>query len=337
MTSRKFAKLFGLAAVAAGAVVMASGAASAADYTMKIGLATFKDVQHEWANRLKAAVEAKSGGRIEVQVFPKSQLGPIPRQIEGVQLGTIEAFVAPTDFFSGIDSRFGVFSIPAVFRDKPHAAKTLQDPALNKAILAMADDKGIDVVSVFPHSTAHYFAKEPIRRLADFKGKKLRINATAAEREKMRRLGATAVPMPLSEVVPSLQRGVIDGTMSAPVIYVVFKYNEMGKVLTQTNDTLIISAGIVSKAWLAKLPADLQQVVIDEAAALQAPITAFSDVQEQAMVDKWKELGGELNPLPADEMTRIKSMLADVGEQVTKSDASLAAFFNEVRAAGKMY
>ena len=52
-------------------------------------------------------------------------------------------------------------------------------------------------------------------RLADFSGKKLRVNATAMEREEMRQLGATAVPMPLNEVLPSLQRGVIDGTMSA--------------------------------------------------------------------------------------------------------------------------
>ena len=54
-------------------------------------------------------------------------------------------------------------------------------------------------------------------RLSDFNGKKLRVNATAMEREKMRRLGATAVPMPLNEVMPSLQRGVIDGTMSGTV------------------------------------------------------------------------------------------------------------------------
>ena len=206
----------------AGITLLASSA-GAAEFTMKIGLATFKDVQHQWALWYKDAVEKRSGGRIAVKVFPKSQLGAVPRQIEGVQLGTQAAFVAPADFFAGIDPRFGAFSIPVLFKSKAHASKVLHDATLNKDILGLGANKGFEVVSVFTHSTAHYFGgKNPLRRLSDFKGKKLRVNATAAEREKMRRFGASAVPMPLGEVVPSMQRGVIDGTMSGAVVYVVF-------------------------------------------------------------------------------------------------------------------
>ena len=246
----------------AGITLLASSA-GAAEFTMKIGLATFKDVQHQWALWYKDAVEKRSGGRIAVKVFPKSQLGAVPRQIEGVQLGTQAAFVAPADFFAGIDPRFGAFSIPVLFKSKAHASKVLHDATLNKDILGLGANKGFEVVSVFTHSTAHYFGgKNPLRRLSDFKGKKLRVNATAAEREKMRRFGASAVPMPLGEVVPSMQRGVIDGTMSGAVVYVVFKFINLGTVLTRTDDTLIISTGAVSRAWLKRLPADLRHATI---------------------------------------------------------------------------
>ena len=224
--------------------------AGAADFTMKIGLGTMNDIQHAWANAYKEVLEAASKGRVEVKVFPRNQLGTIASQIEGLQLGTVEAFVSPTDFYAGVDPRFGTFSIPVLFRDPAHAEKVLLDPAMNKEILALGADKNIQVVSVFTYGNAHYFGKQPIRSLADFKGKKMRINATAAERAKMRQFGATGLPMDLAEVVPGLQQGLIDGTMSATAVYVNLKFNDIGKVITEVGDTMIVSAGAVSRAWL---------------------------------------------------------------------------------------
>ena len=328
--------------IAQAAAILAAGVfsvstAQAADYTMKIGFATFKDVQHQWADWMKEEIEKKSNGRIAVNVFPKSQLGAIPRPIDGVRLGTQQAFVAPTDFFSGIDPRFGVFSIPVLFKDKLHAAKVIADPELNKDILALGSDKGMDNAAVFTHSTAHYLAKNPITKLDDFKGKKFRVNATAAEREKMRRFGASAVPMPLSEVVPALQRGVVDGTQSGTVVYVVFKFNRISKVLTRTDDTMIVSSAVLSQAWLKQLPADLRNMVVETGRSLQTKSSEFSHKSENFMIGKWKEAGGSLTALPAGDLTKIREMLADVGETVTKGNPAVHAFFRKVKATGEKY
>ena len=336
MLAKQITGLTAGAALLLGAAAMAPPA-SAQDFTMKIGLGTFKDVQHQWADWMEEAIEANSNGRIDVQVFPRSQLGNINRMVEGVQLGTLESVVAPMDFYAGIDPRFGVFSIPVLFDDKQNATKALLDPELNKEIRAIGADKTVVTISVFPHSTAHYFGKDPIRRLDDFKGLKLRVNATAAEREKMKRFGATAVPMPLNEVVPGLQQGTIDGTMSGTVVYVVFKFNQVGTVLTQTNDTMILSAGLVSKIWLDSLPADLQQVVLDAGIALQERTAEFSDTSEQAMVERWKAEGGELISLPDEDLAKIRSSLASVGEDVTKDNPELNAFYKQVRATAAKY
>jgi TRAP-type C4-dicarboxylate transport system substrate-binding protein len=311
--------------------------AGAAEFTMKIGLGTFKDVQNQWADWYKEAIEKRSNGRIEVKVFTRNQLGPTMASIQGVQLGTIEAYTAPADFFSGIDPRFGVFAIPVLFNSREQAAAVIADPALNKEIMTLGDDKGLQVVSVFTHSVAHYLAKDPMRRLADFKGKKLRINATAAEREKMHRFGATGVPMDLSEVIPSMQRGVIDGTMSGTVVYVVFKFNEVAKVLTETDDTMIISVGVVSKAWLDRLPADLRQIVLEEGANLQKRTSTFSHQNEDTMIAKWKEVGGELVKLPPDDLAKMRAELATVGEDVTKDNPALHAFYREMKGVAAKY
>jgi TRAP-type transport system periplasmic protein len=309
----------------------------AADFTMKIGFATMNDIQHQWANWYKEALEARSQGRIEVKLFPRGQLGPIASQIEGVQLGTVEAFTTPADFFAGMDPRFGTFSIPLLFKDAAHAEKVLLDPAMNKEILALGADKNVQIVSVYTYAPAHYFGKQPLRRLDDFKGKKLRVNATAAERAKMRQFGASAVPMDLAEVVPGIQQGVIDGTMSATAVYVNLKFIDIAKVLTEVNDTMIVSVAAVSRPWLGKLPAELRQAVIEEGAKLQPKINEHSRVLYQGMVKRWRESGGELVKLPEADQAKVKQLLAGIGEEVTKDNATANAFYKRLLATGQKY
>jgi len=323
--------------VAIWSFALAAGAAGAADFTMKIGLGTMNDIQHQWANWYKEALESGSKGRIEVRIFPRNQLGTIASQIEGVQLGTIEAFVAPVDFFAGVDPRFGTFSIPMLFKDPAHAEKVILEPALNKEILALGADKGLQPVTVFTYAFAHYFGKQPLRRLDDFKGKKLRVNATAAERAKMRQFGATAVPMDLAEVVPGLQQGVIDGTMSATAVYVNLKFIEVGKVITQVNDTMIISTGAVSRAWLGKLPADLRQLVIDEGAKLQPRVMEHSRVLDEQMRKRWAEAGGEFASLSPEEQARARQLLTGIGEEVTKDNAAVSAFYKRLQSTAQRF
>jgi TRAP-type transport system periplasmic protein len=65
--------------------------AAAADFVMKFGTATINETQHQFIKFYKEQVEQASGGRIEVQIYPASQLGPIPQEIQGVQLGSVQA------------------------------------------------------------------------------------------------------------------------------------------------------------------------------------------------------------------------------------------------------
>jgi TRAP-type C4-dicarboxylate transport system substrate-binding protein len=318
-------------------LVLIGAQADAAEYTMKIGLVTLNDMQHNYARKYKETLEKASNGRIEVQIFPQSQLGTPAAQIEGLQLGTVEMFMIVTDFFTGVDPRFGVFSIPYLFKDKDQANKVLADPELNSYILTMAEAKGLVGAATAVQADARYFAKNPIRSIDDFKGKKLRVNATAAERERMKRLGATAVPMPLSDMIPALQSGVIDGTMSGISIYVNFNLQNIGKTLTKTEDTLIISYGAISKVWLDKLPPDLRKIVIDEGRKLQ-PWFVEAGIQEDVEQSaKWKERGGELVTLPADETRKMRDILNSVGPEVTKSDPAVKAFYDKLIAAAQKY
>jgi TRAP-type C4-dicarboxylate transport system substrate-binding protein len=321
-----------LAVTALAAAALAVSPATAQKFTMKFGTATFNDTQHNYIKFYKEAVEKASNGRIEVSIHPRSELGPIPRMIDGLQLGTIEAYIGPADFYVGVDPRFGVFSTPMLFKDNAQATKAVQDPSINGHILDMGAPKGILGLGIYGAGASNYAARTPLLRLADFSGKKLRVNATAMEREKMRRLGATAVPLPLNEVLPSLQRGVIDGTMSGTAIFVAFKMNDAVKTITITNDTHLLSYATVSKVWFDKLPADLQKIVRDTGRDVQVKNGAWEPGFNALQGKRWEELGGTIHMLPPEDLKKMAELLTSVGDDVSKDQPGVIDMLKRMRA-----
>lgn len=326
----------GVAAVSVTAAFLAFASATpaaSAEFVMKFGTATMNEGQHQFLKFYKEAVEKASGGRIEVQIYPNSQLGPIPREIEGVQLGSIQGYIGPADFFVGVDPRFGVFSAPMVFRDDANAAATMQDPAVQKAMYALVTPKRMTGIATLSLGASDYGSKKPIMRLADFQGKKIRINGTALERAKLAKLGTSGIGMPLSEVVPALDQGTIDGTISGLSIFVAFKMNDLIKVITVTNDTYINSIAVVSTTWLNTLPPDLKKAVIDSGAAVEGKAQQWEFDFSKKLVGDWTALGGTVHTLPADDLAKMKTLLDPVADDVTKAQPPVHDMLQMVRAA----
>jgi C4-dicarboxylate-binding protein DctP len=125
--------------------------------------------------------------------------------------------------------------------------------------------------------------------------------------------------------------------MSGISIFVAFNLNNFSKVITRTEDTMLISFAALSKAWLDKLPADLRRLVVDEARKLQPRAKASADTVEAAMTQKWKERGGEIVRLPAEDLAELRTRFKTIGEDVTKADPALKAFYERILAVTSRY
>jgi TRAP-type transport system periplasmic protein len=317
------------ALVAAGALLFpliaaphAAHAAGNKTYVMKLGLATINDSQHEWCKRFVAMVEKDSGGRIQGQIFPASQLGSIQREIEGVQFGEIQGYIGPPEFLSGVDQRFEITSAPGLITDIPHAVRVATDPEMQKLMFSFGADKGIHSVALFIAQPSAVIARDPIRHLADFKGKKLRVLAAAMEQKMMDRLGATPVAMTLADVLPAIQQGTIDGALAAMTVYTTMHYWDASKYVTETGQPFIFSMAFLSKKWFDALPRDLQTIVDADAEKAAAEMNPW----EEAFYAKQREIWaqhGELISLPAAEQGAMMNLLSGVGDDVTKGDPGL--------------
>src|SRR5271168_3845991 len=158
-------------------------------YVMKITLPTINEAQHQLAKNYAAAVEKDSGGRSKPEIYPASQLGSIPRQIEGVQFGAIQCPIIPPEFFVGVDERFEVMAAPGLVDSMAHGERLAADPAVLKVMLGLGAEKGLHGVGLFMNSPSSVISKSPIRTLADFKGKKIRVLASPFQTQALSRLG----------------------------------------------------------------------------------------------------------------------------------------------------
>ena len=306
--------------------------ATAAEFTLKIGVAGAEDTEHNMAKVLKEAVERVSNKRIEVQIFPRNTLGSQSAIIQGMQFGTIEGLITPADFYSGIDARMGVLSFPFLFKDRAHANRVLANQELANKIADMVTPKGIVGCGTVATADVRYMTRQGLHTLADFNGKKLRINGTDAERERFRRLGATSVAMNLPDMIAAMQNKTIDGSGSGITIFVNFNLETVSKDLLIIEDTLINSFCGLSKKWLDTLPADLRQGVITETRKLFPKGVQFSDEFNVSLTKKWEERGGKFIRLSAAEQDQVRKLLANVGEVVTDGKPDARAFYNEVKA-----
>jgi TRAP-type C4-dicarboxylate transport system substrate-binding protein len=234
--------------------VLAASAVVQAQPVMKLASATINDVQHEWLRKFEAGMKARVGDRVKIEIYPASQLGAIPRMVEGVVTGTIEAFVTPYSFLVGTEPRYQVFDAIGVFEGPAHLNRVLNDPQFRPRALALGEAKGLKGIGQFYNSPVIVLSKKPIRTLADFKGQKIRVFATPLQIEPMKLLGATPVPMALGEVMPALQSGTIDGLLAGIPVLTAMKFYDAAKSVTEIHPAIVVSTLVANKRWFDACP-----------------------------------------------------------------------------------
>jgi len=321
-----------LAAGALAAWLMLPGqAAHAADaIQMKISVPTIHDIPNEWIAAFAAEVEKGSGGRIKTQVYPASQLGSIPRQIEGTQFGSIQMELVPPEFMVGLDTRFQVLAAPGLVNSDEQGQKLALDPSVRKLMLGLGGDRGLHGVGLFFAEPDELISRTPIKTLADMKGKKIRIFASPFHTVAFERLGMTPVAMTLGDVVPGLQEGTIDSAITGIGPVVAFHMFDAAKYVTEIHQPAIFIIAEASKKWFDGLPKDLQAVIDKAGDKADHDINPIGVKMIEEATKAWKAQGGTLLEFSADERAKMMKILGDVGTEVASKNPGLAAAYKTV-------
>jgi TRAP-type C4-dicarboxylate transport system substrate-binding protein len=311
--------------------------AQANPIVMKLSTATINDTQHEWMKRFAAAVEKDSGGRIKGQIYPASQLGSIPRQIEGTQFGSIQGWVGPPEFLVGIDERYEALSAPGLFSSREQYQHTIEDPAVRDLVLGLAAEKGLIGAGLFPIGPSSIDTRKPVHRLADYSGLKIRVLASQFQTELIKRMGGSPVAMTLADVLPALQQGALDGTLTTMTQYTTLHYVDAAKYVVNTGQPYVTSIAVLSKRWFDGLPPDLQKIVRDDAAQTSKDIVPFVYQFFDAQTQIWKGEGGSVTDLPPEDQAAMLAKISSIAQDVSASKPALNAAVKVVFATAAKY
>ena len=290
------------------------GSANAQQYTMKLATSTSGDALVEWLNIFAKGVQASSGGKVKAEVYPASQLGSIPRQVEGVALGTIEVAFNASGFYEPLEPRFAVLAAPGIFDSQEHGAQVLNDPAIRQRFATFGAAKGVEPLSIFIPSQYVIVSHKPIHTLADFKGQKIRVPGSPLQIEPLKRFGASPLSMPFGEVLPALQNRTIDGVWAGTTLFTALKFYDIAKTMTYLPSHWAATVPLVNRNFMKSLGPDLEKIVRDEArkADQQAYVWAAQDIKRSEKI--WADNGGKEIRLPAAEQKRFldESIAADL-------------------------
>jgi C4-dicarboxylate-binding protein DctP len=291
-----------------------AGTACAQQFTMKLSTSTSGDALVEWLNALKKGVEAGSGGRIKAEVYPASQLGSIPRTIEGVALGTIEMAFNASGFYEPLEPRFAVLAAPGLFDGQQHAFQVVNDPAIRQRLSTFGASKGVEPLSIVIPSQYVIVSHKPIHTLADFKGQKIRVPGSPLQIEPLKRFGASPLSMPFGEVLPALQNRTIDGVWAGTTLFTALKFYDIAKTMTYLPSHWAATVPLVNRNFIKSLGPDLEKVVRDEARKADSHTLAWAADDIRKSREIWAQNGGKEIQLPSAEQKRFleESIAADL-------------------------
>jgi TRAP-type C4-dicarboxylate transport system substrate-binding protein len=212
---------------------------------------------------------------------------------------------------------------PGLVGSLAQGQRVAADPAALKLMLSLGANKGLHGIAMFMNSPSSVIAKTPIRHLADFKGKKIRVLASPFQMAPIAKLGATPVAMTLADVVPAMQQGTIDGAVGGIVVWTPMHFSDAAKYVTETGQPAVFVMAEVNKAWYEALPPDLRKIVDDDAAAQQKAIGPVAEDIVGKARKGWVAGGGELIDLPAAEQAQMMTTFADVVAGVAKEKPAL--------------
>jgi tripartite ATP-independent transporter DctP family solute receptor len=229
-------KLLSTLAAALFVTVFPAQAALAAPVTIKVGHVLNTD--HSWHVCLEGwakDVKDQTKGRVEIKIFPSSQLGSEKDMVEGLRMGTVDAALIGGSSFQNLDAKFGIEELPYAFETYEAAYKVF-DGFVGDELFKILDAKGIKGLSWWENGFRHITNnKRPILNPEDLKGVKIRVTPNKIRLDTFNTIGASPMPIAFGELYSALQQGVVDAQENPLSIFYSNAFYEVQKFLSLTQ------------------------------------------------------------------------------------------------------
>jgi tripartite ATP-independent transporter DctP family solute receptor len=301
-----------LAAVALAAV----GAAAAQDIkerTIKFGVAGPET--HPAVVGMKKfadAVQAKSGGKIKVNLFFNSSLGTDQAVVTAIQGGTVEMAVMNSGILASVAKELAIFDFPFLFANEKESDAIVDGP-VGKKMHKLLEEKGIVGLSYWELGYRQITnSKRALNKVEDIDGLKLRVIPNPINVDWVKALGANPTPMPFAEVYGGLESKAIDGQENPVAVIAANKFWEVQKFIALTNHQYNPQSVIFSKKVWDSMSAAERKIIDDSADEATKAQREASRAAVAANVELLKKNGMTVTTFPPAEVAKLREKMKPV-------------------------
>lgn len=296
--------------------------------TLKLGHITPPShVWHQVAEKMDTALQAKSGGKMKLNISPLGKLGNEAQMINLLQSGAMPIGILTVGAISNREDAFLAWSLPYLFDDVEHATAAVQTPAAQEMLKSLENHGMIGMGYGFA-GMRHVLSITPIASVDDLKNKKVRSFPNSVYQDFWTTIGAAPTAMPLPEVAPALTTNLLDAVDIDLDALVGMKFHQQAPYLTLTNHMAFPSVIVVSKKYWDKLSAEEQKILaeaIEEAESFgyAQAIAADAENLKKALADGAKQQDVDVQS--------FKDVGASVTQKYTQNHPLRAQFHEQVK------
>ncbi|MCB9336422.1 MAG: DctP family TRAP transporter solute-binding subunit [Flavobacteriales bacterium] len=280
------------------AAAMLASSSWAAEFTLKFSHVVSDNTPKGQAARyFETRLEELSKGRIDVQVYPSSQLYNDDTVLKALKLDTVQIGAPSFSKFGKIIPQLALFDLPFLFRDVDHLHK-VQDGIVGEKLKALVEKKGFIALDYWDAGFKHFSSsKKAIINPEDAQGQKFRIMSSKVLEEQIKAVGGNPQVMAFSEVYSGLQQGVIDAAENPISNIYTKKFHEVQSHLTLSDHGYLGYLVVMSPKFWKKLPQDLKDNVLQamkEATAKERQWSQELDVEQLNLIKEYAKTTGKL-------------------------------------------
>jgi tripartite ATP-independent transporter DctP family solute receptor len=302
-------------------------------YVMKI--ATIAPEGTPWEKqlrKLKRYLEEGSGGRLKVKMFMGGSLGGEKALVRRTSQGSVQCFGGSTAALGSLVQELNVIEAPYVFDTAEQADAALDGPA-KAQIAGMLTKRGFVFGLWAENGFRSWFTKErPIRTPADLRGLRMRSQEAPVHLETYRAFGASPVPIDATNVLTSLQTGVVDGFDNTMIFAYATSWYQGARHLNLSRHSYQPGIVAFSKTWFDSLPADLQTLINNIPPEMVAEGRRSVRAMDPVLQRNLTQYGIQVHePTPAERAAFVQASRAVADRVAKKSGAGGAALLRALR------
>ncbi len=274
--------------------------------------------------KLAELLDQKSGGQIKLEVYPFGTLGEDADIIQLLMDGGIEFEWIATAFLTSQIPELNVLLLNYLMpEDERTTLEALNGGEFFKLARSLYREKGMELLGFTSIGWLWMTSnKQPIKKMDDLKGQKIRVMPSPIIVESYKAYGANPTPLPFGEVYSGLQLGLIDGQENPIGTIYPMKFHEVLKYLTDARHLIFIQSNTVNLKFIESLPKDIRDIVYEASREAQDYTQEwtfkYNEETKALMLKEKPEL--ELYELPPEEIEKFREAVLPVREVFLQKD-----------------